>query len=1105
MTACSACGFELQPDFAFCPRCGTRLPEACAACGFPCPPDFRFCPKCGSPRGATPAVPASARPSEPAETAALRQEPSPAAEPHVPEQGSADANRRLVTVLFADLSGFTALGARLDPEDVRALQADLFQEMTAAIEGYEGFVEKYVGDAVMAVFGAPVAHEDEPERALRAALAMHERMDALSRRWERRLGQPIALHVGVNTGPVVAGNLGATPGAAYAVTGDTVNTASRLQAAASSGETLVSRATYHLTQHAFAFDPLPDLSVKGKAEPLAVYRLLAAFGGARSARGLEAHGLAAPLVGRDEEFGQLLAAFERMLSERAQVVSLLGDAGMGKSRLVREFLAALDAPGRLATTTVRQAACVSLGERTYGVPAAFIRQVYDVAPDDTLETARVKVTAGLELLGGTEDELTSIAALIGLVLGLDAGRGEGGDADPEQLKRRIFLATRVLFERRLEQGPLLLVVEDLQWADAASLELLRFIVDRLSHRRLMLVATYRPSFDAAPLVGGRVSHTGLRLAPLSAADCGGILRAFFGDSVDRWPARLRDLVQARAGGNPLYLEEVVRGLIDAGVLVREATGWSCRTDVETIDIPPTIQALLLARLDRLPAQARRLLQEAAVLGPVFEARLLRLVASEPGECDRGLEFLASTELLEEMARAGAAERRYRFSHALAQEVVYQNLLQSRRTELHGRAGHALERLCAGGPERLEDLEMLGRHFASSADRARGARYLIAAGDRARAVYANEDAIRQYERALETLSQCDGRDDERLAVRERLGDLLGLTGARDAAVAHYEAVLASLAAAEDRPGQARLHRKIGGLHWEAGDRERALACCQAGLTLLDGQERHIEHAHLCQEMGRMAFRAGDNRRAQEWAERALAHAEAVAAALDSGAGATEESRKGVTAAVANAYNTLGIALARMGKPREAVGHIERSAAVAAGEGLLEVACRSYSNLGVLYSTLDPARAIETCRRGLDIARKTGDVGFQSRLYANLAVAYCALTNRCDDEGIGAAQTAIELDRRLGQLDHLAVPLIVLAQIYHCHGEPQLALARFGEARELAEQTGDPQLLFPCYDGLAALYLELGDDASADEFMRRAEEVCERTGVDPESLMVLPFLE
>jgi class 3 adenylate cyclase/RNA polymerase subunit RPABC4/transcription elongation factor Spt4 len=318
MTACSACGFELQPDFAFCPRCGTRLPEACAACGFPCPPDFRFCPKCGSPRGATPAVPASARPSE---TAALRQEPSPAAEPHVPEQGSADANRRLVTVLFADLSGFTALGARLDPEDVRALQADLFQEMTAAIEGYEGFVEKYVGDAVMAVFGAPVAHEDEPERALRAALAMHERMDALSRRWERRLGQPIALHVGVNTGPVVAGNLGATPGAAYAVTGDTVNTASRLQAAASSGETLVSRATYHLTQHAFAFDPLPDLSVKGKAEPLAVYRLLAAFGGVRSARGLEAHGLAAPLVGRDEEFGQLLAAFGRMLSERAQVVS----------------------------------------------------------------------------------------------------------------------------------------------------------------------------------------------------------------------------------------------------------------------------------------------------------------------------------------------------------------------------------------------------------------------------------------------------------------------------------------------------------------------------------------------------------------------------------------------------------------------------------------------------------------------------------------------------------------------------------------------------------------------------------------------------------------
>ena len=1102
---CGACGAEAQPDFAFCPRCGTRFPVSCPGCGVPCPPDFRFCPKCGVSLGTTPAEPARSR--APA-TAATRREPEPASAVLAQAVGPApvgepEADRRLVTVLFADLSGFTALSARLDPEDVRALQTDLYQEMTGAVEEYGGFTEKYVGDAVMAIFGAPLAHEDDPERALRSALAMHDRVGALSRRWERRLGQPLALHVGVNSGPVVAGNLGAASGASYAVTGDTVNTAARLQGAAGPGETLVSRAAHLLTQHAFTFEPLPNLAVKGKAEPLAVYRLLGSHHAPRSARGLEAHGLTAALVGRDGELAQLVAVFHRMRGGHAQVVSLVGDAGTGKSRLVREFLATLSARGDLATTTVRQTACSSLGEQTYGVLAAFVRQAYGVGPADTLEAARVKVVAGLQSVGGTEEEVASFAPLVGYVLGLEVGRTQPEDIEPEELKRCLLLAARILFQRRLEQGPLLLVVEDLQWADSASIELLRFVVDRLADRRLMLVITHRPAFDAARLVGGRASHTSLRLAPLSGAESQAILRAFFGASLDGWPAALLDLVVARGGGNPFYLEEVVRGLIDASALVRDSAGWSCRAEVDAAAVPPTIQALLLTRLDRLRPHARRLLQEAAVLGHVFDAKLLRLIASESTEFEASLDLLVEAELVEEMP--SSAERRYRFSHALVLEVVYQNLLQRRRSELHGRAGHALERLCEGQPERLEDLETLGRHFGLSAEPARGAGYLMAAGDRARAIYANEDAIRYYRRALQTLDGCDGCDAERLAVRERLGDLLALSGGREEAFAHYEAVLAARVTAGDRPGQARLHRKIGDLQWSAGDRERALRSCQTGLALLEGQERHIELAHLCQEMGRMAFGAGDNQRTLEWAERALAHAEALTSAPGPDDGGADDARKELTAVVVHAHNTLGIALARMGKPQEAVVYIERSGRLAEAEGLSRAAARSYANLGVLYSTLDPARAIETCQRGLEVAKKSGDVGFQSRLYANLAVAYCALTNRCDDQGIGAAQTAIELDRRLGQLDHLAVPLIVLAQIYQCHGQPRLALARFREALELAEQVGDPQLLFPCYDGLAALHLETGDDAQADEYMQKAHEVCEQTGLDPESFVVLPFLE
>jgi tetratricopeptide (TPR) repeat protein len=210
-------------------------------------------------------------------------------------------------------------------------------------------------------------------------------------------------------------------------------------------------------------------------------------------------------------------------------------------------------------------------------------------------------------------------------------------------------------------------------------------------------------------------------------------------------------------------------------------------------------------------------------------------------------------------------------------------------------------------------------------------------------------------------------------------------------------------------------------------------------------------------------------------------------------------------MAQAYNTLGVAAARTGRLRDAVGHIERSVAVAEAHDLMQAACRGYTNLGVLYSTLDPKRAIDTCVRGLETAKKIGDLGLQSRLNTNLAVAYCALTNRCEEQGLVAAQAALDLDRQLGQLDHLAVPLIVLGQIQQCHGDPELALGYYREALTLVEQIGEPQLLFPCYDGLATLYLDRGDEARAEEFMQKAQQVCERAGLDPDTFVVLPFLE
>jgi adenylate cyclase len=1000
-----------------------------------------------------------------------------------------DADRRQVTVLFADVSGFTALSERLDPEDVRAFQNELFESLAQAIARYDGFVEKFVGDAVMAVFGAPVAHEDDPERALAAALDMLGRSARLSERWAGRLGQSVTLHLGVHTGPVVAGSLGNAAGAAYAVTGDTVNTTARLLAAAP-GTILVSDAAHALTRHRFAFEPAHELELRGKAEPIVVHRLLGALAEPKSGRGLAAHGLAAAMVGRTDEVAQLLAAFDRMQRGRAQVVSLVGEAGTGKSRLIAEFLARLEGDGRLAGMAVRRAACSSLREPTYGVFGAIFREGYRVDSDDSIEIAREKLAASLEALGAHTDEAEAIAPVLSYVLGVEEARPR--DFEPEQLQRQIARAARMLLDRRLQQEPLLIIVEDLHWADAASVDLLRDVVDHLADRRLMLLLSHRSETRPPPVA--RAAQSIIRLAPLSLDEARALMGGLFGSVDGAAFAELQHFVATRSGGNPLFVEEIVRSLVSNQVLVRRGDRWACTATCEAVSVPPTLHGLLLSRVDRLPADVRRLLQEAAVLGEVFDEALLRATAADGGAAVVALERLVDAELIQEVQYG-----RYRFTHALVHEAVYQNLLLSRRTELHERAGRAIERATGPHPERLSDLEALARHWSLAPDKPRGARYQVAAGDWARALYANDDAIRHYQRALRTLAECRDCDAQVQATRERLADLLALTGRRAEALGHYESVLQELATDADRASAARLHRKIGGLHWETGDRERASACFAAGLERLGKDGGAIERAQLLQEIGRLAFRAGDNVGAIAWAERALAEA------AREGESAADPERARETAAMrSHAYNTLGVALARTGRLDEAVDQIEQSIALAEANDLLQATCRGYANLGVLYSSLDPRRSIETCLRGLEAAKKVGDLGFQSRLYANLAVAYCTLTDRCEAEGVDAAQKAIDLDRQLGLVDHLAVPLIVLGQIHQCHGDHALAFSSYQEALDLAERVGEPQLLFPCYDGLATLYLDAGNEAQAEIYLAKSQEVCERAGLEPDALMVLPFL-
>jgi tetratricopeptide (TPR) repeat protein len=295
------------------------------------------------------------------------------------------------------------------------------------------------------------------------------------------------------------------------------------------------------------------------------------------------------------------------------------------------------------------------------------------------------------------------------------------------------------------------------------------------------------------------------------------------------------------------------------------------------------------------------------------------------------------------------------------------------------------------------------------------------------------------------------------------------------------------------------RKLGRLLWDGGKRNKAEEYYTEAATLLEGIHAPVEQALLKQERGRLAFRLGDHLAAVKWADDALSCAQNVPIDADKCSG-FEAAR-----AAAEALNTKGVALARLGRTRDAVREVERSVSVAATANLPGAACRGYTNLGVLYTTIDPQRAIEVCRRGLEVAHRIGDLGFQARLLANLAVASCTFTNRCSDEGVPAAEKAIQLDRALDQREHLPVPLIVLGQIHQCHGEPELAARYYNEALDVARDTGEPQQLFPCYDGLATLNLDQGNTLEAERYFALAQEVCIRHGLDPEALIVLPFLD
>jgi class 3 adenylate cyclase/tetratricopeptide (TPR) repeat protein len=699
MGTCGECGAELTPDARFCPSCGAGVNLLCVACGSPLEAGAAFCSHCGHRVG---------DPARPAARPALTTQP---------RQSERGEERKLVTILFADVAGSTSLAEHLDPEQLREVMERYFDAMREEIEAEGGTVEKFIGDAVMAAFGVPTAHEDDPSRALRAADAMGRRLASVNAGLAQTHGLTLDMRIGVNTGEVLASTR-PEPGAAMA-TGDAVNVAARLQTAAEPGDVLVSERTARAAR-GFAFDARRTLDLRGRREPVRAFKLTGQVGG--PTRGVPY--LTAPMVGRDAELDVLDSIYSRTADEgRPHIVTVYGDPGVGKSRLVREFLDSLQ--DREPAPLVLQGRCLPYGDGvTYWPLAEMLKSFACIDDQDSAEQALAKikdVTAkldGLVEVGAGDAQHT--ASLLAYTMGLADPHQELALLDPPEVRRQVHLAWRSFFSSLAVSGPVVLAVEDIHWADSALLDLLDELGDR-TYGPVLFVFPARPDLVATRPAwgGGRRNAMAVSIAPLPPSEAAHLVELLL--TIEDLPPSVHQQILDKAEGNPFFLEEILRRLIDEGAVFRDQDRWRASPGIEAIQLPDSVQAVLASRIDLLSAEDKRVLQAAAVVGRVFWAEPLRLltayqVGDPPGGArqtrqalEDSLRRLEDRELVSpRVGSAFAGQPEYIFKHILTRDVAYESIPRRDRAVAHAETARWLER--SAGERVGEFGELLAYHF-----------------------------------------------------------------------------------------------------------------------------------------------------------------------------------------------------------------------------------------------------------------------------------------------------------------------------------------------------------------------------------------------------------
>jgi predicted ATPase/class 3 adenylate cyclase len=1019
-----------------------------------------------------------------------------------------EGERKQVTVLFADLKGSMELLADRDPEEARQLLDPVLERMMAAVHRYEGTVNQVMGDGVMALFGAPLAHEDHAVRACYAALAVQAAIRTYAEEARRAHGISVQMRVGLNSGAVVVRAIGNDLHMDYSAVGQTTHLAARMEQLATPGSILLTADTLRLVEGLVQVKALGPIPVKGLSEPVEVFELV----GASPLRGRFQARMAGGLthfVGRETELAAVVQALERVVAGHGQVVAMVGEAGVGKSRLVYECVHAHHLQG----WRVLESTSVSYGQATPYFPVLeLLRRYYHVEEPDDARTVRAKVTGQVLTLDETlQETLPALLALLD-VLPTDSPFLA---LDPPQRRQRTIEALKRLLLRESQVQPLLLVFEDLHWIDSETQALLNSLVESLPTARILLLVNYRPEYQHG--WGSKTSYTQLRLDPLPPANADKFLQALLGDAPSLGP--LKQHLIARTEGNPFFLEESVHTLVETGMLVGAPGAYRLTQALPTIQVPATVQAVLAARIDRLPPEEKRLLQTAAVVGTEVSVPLLQAIADMPeATLHRSLAHLQAAEFLYETQLF--PQQVYTFKHALTHEVAYGSFLLERRRALHARIVEALEALA--GDRVGEQVERLAYHALRGDVWDKALVYCRLAGDKAMARSAHREAVRYFEQALSALSHLP---EERTTQEQALDLQLALRSALWP-IGEFERILTclrqaeSLAATLDDPhrlGQVSLN--LAAYFRIMGAYDQAIAAAQRAMALGIARGDVSLHAFANQRLGYVYHSQGHYRRAIDCFRQTMAALE----------GAQRYERFGqiyLPAVMARAF--LAACPAELGTFAEGRAHGDeglRMAEAAAHPVTLMLASWGCGLLALRQGDLP--RALPLLERAVHICRDADLPGYFPRVAAALGAAYslagraadavplltqaieqATATKRVSDKALChlCLGEALILDGRMEEADTFAEGALTLAHDYQERGHEAYALRLLGDiaarreppeseraeayyrqALALTEELGMRPLLAHCHLGLGTLYSSVGRGEEARRELSAAIEL------------------